>query len=141
MRMKSGAILATAVLAALLLAAPSEAGTIVSRQFQSAALDREWAYNVYLPDGYQDGKMRYPVFYLLHGNGADENEWVGVGGIQQAADEMMGHGDIPHAVIVMPSADLTWYVDRKEKMETAIIQDLIPEIEKSFRVMNDRQAA
>ena len=42
-----------------------------------------------LPDGYEAGKIRYPAFYLLHGNGADENEWVVQGGIQQAADEMM----------------------------------------------------
>lgn len=138
MRTKSAPILATAMLVALLFTTPSEAGMIVSRHFRSAALDREWAYNVYLPDGYEDGKMRYPVFYLLHGNGADENEWVDAGGIQQAADGMMGRGDIPHAVIVMPSAGSSWYVDRNEKMETAIIRDLIPEIEKKFRVMNDR---
>lgn len=60
------------------------------------------------------------------------------GGIQQAADEMMRRGEIPNAVIVMPSASTTWYVDRKENMESAIIKDLIPQIEKTYRVMNDR---
>jgi S-formylglutathione hydrolase FrmB len=126
------------LLGPLWIGAPAEAGTIVSQHFQSAALGRDWTYNVYLPDGYESGKMRYPVFYLLHGNGGTENEWVVDGGIQHAADEMMDRGDIPPAVIVMPSASTTWYVDRKEKMETAIIQDLIPEVEKTFRVMNDR---
>jgi S-formylglutathione hydrolase FrmB len=125
-------------LIALVFAAPSEASVIVSQHFASAALGRDWTYNVYLPDGYDFSRQRYPVFYLLHGNGADENEWVVQGGIQQAADEMMRKGEIPPAVIVMPSASTTWYVDRKEKMETAIIQDLIPEIEKKYRVMNDR---
>ena len=121
-----------------LAAAAAQASTLVSRHFASAALGREWTYNVYLPDGYDSGRERYPVFYLLHGNGADENEWVVQGGIQQTADEMMRRGEIPYAVIVMPSASTTWYVDAKEKMETAIIHDLIPEVEKSYRVMTDR---
>src|SRR3712207_9096438 len=51
------------------------AGTVVSQRFQSPSLGREWVYNVYLPDGYDSGKLRYPVMYLLHGNGGDENEW------------------------------------------------------------------
>jgi S-formylglutathione hydrolase FrmB len=138
MSMKKAIVLAAALLGPLWIDAPAEAGTIVSQHFQSAALGRDWTYNVYLPDGYDSGKIRYPVFYLLHGNGADENEWVVDGAIQQTADEMMRRGDIPPAVIVMPSASTTWYVDRKEKMETAIIQDLVPEVEKTFRVMNDR---
>ena len=139
MRKMSHFGLAILALAAGLAATAAKASSILSEHFASAALGREWTYNVYLPDGYEYGKTRYPVFYLLHGNGADENEWVVQGGIQQAADEMIRHGDIPPAVIVMPSASTTWYVDRKEKMETAIIKDLIPEIESKFRVMNDRQ--
>ena len=125
--------------AAALWAAQAAASDIVSAHFNSAALGRDWTYNVYLPDGYNSGRQRYPVFYLLHGNGADQNEWVVKGGIQQAADEMMRRGEIPPAVIVMPSASTTWYVDRSEKMETAIIRDLIPEIEKTYRVMKDRE--
>jgi len=38
----------------------------------------------------------------------------------------------------MPDAGTTWYVDRKEKMETAFIHDLIPDVEKSFRVLTQR---
>ena len=122
----------------LALAAPVFASEVVSQHFDSPALGRDWVYNVYLPDGYNSGRLRYPVFYLLHGNGADQNEWVTFGRIQATADEMIRRGEIPPAVIVMPSASTTWYVDRKEKMETAIIQDLIPEVEKRYRVMHER---
>ena len=31
---------------------------------------------VYTPPGYRTGAKRYPVLYLLHGWGGDENEWV-----------------------------------------------------------------
>ena len=138
MRLRSRLIGAAVLLAASLLGFDAEAGTVVTQSFASPTLGYHWNYNVYLPDSYGDGKKRYPVFYLLHSAGGDRDEWVKEGGIQETADEMMRRGDIPEAVIVMPSADTTWYVDRKENMETAIIRDLIPEVEKNFRVMTDR---
>jgi len=33
----------------------------------------------------------------------------------------------------MPDAGTSWFVDRKEKMETAVVSDLIPDVEKNFR--------
>jgi S-formylglutathione hydrolase FrmB len=114
------------------------AGTIISQKFPSPTLNREWVYNVYLPDGYETDKLRYPVMYLLHGNGADQNEWVVSGNLQQTIDQLIKDGQMPPAVIVMPSATTTWYVDRKEMMETAFLKDLFPEIEARFRVMKDR---
>jgi len=61
-------------LAVTMAAWAADAGTVVSQKFQSPTLGRDWVYNVYLPDGYDTGKLRYPVMYLLHGNGGDENE-------------------------------------------------------------------
>jgi S-formylglutathione hydrolase FrmB len=116
----------------------ASASTIISQKLQSPTLNREWVYNVYLPDGYETGKLRYPVMYLLHGNGADQNEWVTLGNMQQTVDQLIKDGQMPPAVIVMPSATTTWYVDRKEMMETAFLKDLFPEIEAKFRVMKER---
>ena len=44
------------------------ASVIVSREFDSPALQRKWTYAVYLPDGYETSTLRYPVLYLLHGH-------------------------------------------------------------------------
>jgi enterochelin esterase-like enzyme len=74
----------------------------------------------------------------LHGNGADQNEWVAKGLIQPTADLLITTGEIPPCLIVMPSAGVSWYVDRQEKMETAIMQDLIPEVGRRYRVIEDR---
>src|SRR5215217_1600559 len=74
------------------------AGTVISRKFQSPILNREWVYNVYLPDGYDTGALRYPVMYLLHGNGADQNEWVVSGNMQQTVDQLIKDGQMPPAV-------------------------------------------
>ena len=114
------------------------AGTVISQKFQSPTLNREWIYNVYLPDGYDTGALRYPVMYLLHGNGADQNEWVVSGNMQQTVDQLIKDGQMPPAVVIMPSATTTWYVDRKEMMETALLNDLFPEIEAKYRVMKER---
>lgn len=124
---------------ALLLAVPSLASEIVTRKLESAALQRTWEYEVYLPTGYQKSGLNYPVLYLLHGNGGNRNDWPDKGQIKRTADMMIVNLDMPAAVIVMPDAGVSWYVDRREKMETAVIRDLIPDVEKNLRVLKSRE--
>jgi enterochelin esterase-like enzyme len=124
---------------ALLLSSTSIASEIVTREFPSNALDRQWKYEVYLPTGYETSRLRYPVLYLLHGNGGSGHDWVDKGKLQSIADGLIASGDMPPAVIVMPDAGVTWYVDRKQKMETAVIRDLFPEVEKNLRVLRSRE--
>src|SRR4029079_9320469 len=115
------------------------ASSVVTREFDSAALQRKWSYAVYLPDGYETSNLRYPVLYLLHGHGQDLYAWVNFGHIQPTTDELIAHGEIPPAIIVMPDAGMTWFVDRKEKMERAVIQDLVGDVQRTFRVIDDRK--
>jgi S-formylglutathione hydrolase FrmB len=125
-------------LIALLVCASASAGVIVTREFDSSALERKWTYAVYLPDGYDSSTLRYPVLYLLHGHGGGLYDWANLGHIQQTADELIAHGDIPPSIIVMPDAGSTWYVDRKENMETAVIRDLVGDAERNFRALGVR---
>lgn len=129
-------IFIVAILSAIAL--PSFAGEIVTREIDSKALARKWSYNVYLPDGYATSALRYPVMYLLHGNNGTLNDWSVQGRIQPTADELIASGRIPPAIIVMPDAGSTWYVDRKEKMESAFLQDLMPDVEARFRTITAR---
>ncbi|WP_322031419.1 alpha/beta hydrolase [Paraburkholderia sp. J76] len=119
-------------------AAPAAASTIAVRTFHSAALDREWPYVVYLPNGYRADQGRYPVLYLLHGNNGEPMDWITQGQLQSAADALIARHEIPPVVIVMPQGGTDWYVDRKERMETAFFQDLLPEIESHFAVDDAR---
>jgi enterochelin esterase-like enzyme len=123
---------------ALLLCSASFASEVVTREFKSNALGRQWQYEVYLPTGYDTSRLSYPVLYLLHGNGGAGRDWVDKGKVQSLADGLIASGDMPPAVIVMPDAGVTWYVDRKEKMETAVIRDLFPEVEQNLRVLRSR---
>jgi enterochelin esterase-like enzyme len=124
---------------ALACSLPAAASIVITREFDSAALQRKWSYAVYLPDGYETSNLKYPVLYLLHGHGQDLYAWVNYGHIQPTADELIAHGEIPPAIIVMPDAGMTWFVDRKEKMETAVIQDLVGDVQHTFRVIDDRK--
>jgi enterochelin esterase-like enzyme len=124
---------------ALSFSLPAAASIVITREFDSAALQHKWSYTVYLPDGYETSNLKYPVLYLLHGHGQDLYAWVNYGHIQPTADELIAHGEIPPAIIVMPDAGMTWFVDRKEKMETAVIQDLLGDVQHTFRVIDDRK--
>jgi enterochelin esterase-like enzyme len=134
---KRHSIVAIALLA-LSIVSPAFASVIVTREFDSKALSRKWSYNVYLPEGYDGSTLRYPVLYLLHGNSGNFNDWTVQGRIQPTADELMKSGQIPQAIIVMPDAGSTWFVDRKEQMETAFLQDLMPDVEAQFRTIATR---
>jgi enterochelin esterase-like enzyme len=124
--------------ATLLATLPALASEVVSREFASDALGRKWAYEVYLPTAYQTSRANYPVLYLLHGNNGKRRDWVEKGRIQRTADALISSGEIPAAIIVMPDAGATWFVDRREKMETAMIRDLVPDVEKKFRALRTR---
>jgi enterochelin esterase-like enzyme len=123
---------------ALAFSLSTTASEIVTREFDSPALQRKWAYAVYLPDGYASSQLRYPVLYLLHGHNQSMYDWANFGHIQQTADALIARGDIPPAIIVTPEAGTSWYVDRKEKMETAVIQDLVGDVGRTFRVIDAR---
>lgn len=123
---------------ALLVQAGAWAGELASVDFQSAQLRRAWNYDVYLPSGYASSQLRYPVLYLLHGNGGARSDWPVKGQLQQTLDQLIASGRMPPAIVVLPDAGRSWYVDRAEPMESAIMQDLLPAVEKRFRTLSGR---
>jgi len=117
---------------------PAFASMVIAREFDSRTLGRKWSYAVYLPSGYESSNLRYPVLYLLHGHGGGLYDWVAKGHIQSIADALIASEDTPPAIIIMPDAGMSWFVDRQEKMESAVIQDLIPDVEQHFRALGSR---
>ncbi|MGQ7844033.1 alpha/beta hydrolase [Granulosicoccus sp. 3-233] len=117
----------------------SVAGEITAHRFDSATLDRDYAYTIYLPDGYDDDDLHYPVLYLLHGSGGDENTWAVNGRVHQTLDNLIDAGDIPPMVVVMPGS-LSWWVDgHNENARTAFFDDLLPHIEQTWAVIAERK--
>ena len=52
----------------------------------SANTDRRM--NIYLPPTYGKTDEKFPVFYLLHGSGGDENAWLELGNIARIMDHL-----------------------------------------------------
>lgn len=121
-----------------LLTTQAKAGDLREEHFDAVVLARPWTYEIYLPKGYANSAKRYPVVYLLHGYNDVPTSWADKAGIVEMADRMIAAGVLLPCILVMPSAGRSWYIDGPEKMETAFIDDLIPQIDTHYRTRTDR---
>lgn len=79
-------------------------GSLHSMWYHSNGIGTDRRLNVYTPAGYETSSYkRYPVLYLLHGSGGDENEWVGFGRACQILDNLIAQGKAEPMIIVMPN--------------------------------------
>lgn len=62
---------------------------------------RERRMTVYTPTGYEQSKRKYPVLYLLHGMGGDEEAWVATGRVQEIMDNLIAEGKAEPMIVVM----------------------------------------
>ena len=139
-----------APLAALLAASPLSAQAVrgrvlEGRTLQSTVLGREWSYTVYLPPGYDDEERAYPVFYLLHGYGGEDTNWTRYGDAGMTADSLIAADVIPPVILIMPDGKNSYWVDSDPRtgfgaVETALVQDLIPYIDRTYRTIPLRRA-
>ncbi len=79
-------------------------GSLHGMWYHSNGIGTDRRLNVYTPAGYETSSYRrYPVLYLLHGSGGDENEWVGFGRACQILDNLIAQGRAEPMIIVMPN--------------------------------------
>lgn len=62
---------------------------------------RERRMTIYTPAGYEEGKHRYPVLYLLHGMGGDEDAWSATGRVAEIMDNLIASGKAEPMIVVM----------------------------------------
>jgi enterochelin esterase family protein len=108
----------------------------------SAALGQDLKFAVQLPPSYdKDPKRKFPVVYFLHGMFGNEGEFE-KRGVAAAINRLRESGKIGELIIVAPNGKNSFYLNAKngEKYEDAIIKDLIPHIEKTYRVLGTRDA-
>jgi len=60
---------------------------------------------VYTPPGYATSNARYPVLYLLHGGGGDEDAWTVMGRANIIMDNLIAQGKAKPMLIVMPNGN------------------------------------
>jgi enterochelin esterase family protein len=59
---------------------------------------------VYTPPGYENSAAKYPVLYLLHGSGGDEDAWPTMGIANVIMDNLIAQGKAKPMIVVMPDA-------------------------------------
>lgn len=61
---------------------------------------------IYLPPGYTaNPSKRYPVLYLLHGGGGDEEQWISMGRANIIMDNVIATGKAAPMIVVMPNGN------------------------------------
>jgi len=108
---------------------------IIKKTFFSKDLGKNVAYNVYLPKIYNN-KKQFPILYLLHGHGGNEDSWVNLkgGNIKKSLDSLINHKIVPPIVAVTMDAGNSWYVNSQLKMESAFLNEFIPLVESKFKI-------
>lgn len=62
---------------------------------------------IYTPPGYEENKNKtYPVLYLLHGTGGDEEAWISLGRASQILDNLIAQGKAEPMIVVMPNSNV-----------------------------------
>lgn len=81
-------------------------GTVSKVWYDSPSLDMRRRLTVYTPAGYETSGKRYPVLYLLHGMGGDENAWSELGRATQILDNLIAQGKAEPMIVVMPNGNV-----------------------------------
>lgn len=107
---------------------------------------------VYTPAGYDNNtNEKYPVFYLQHGGGEDETGWPNQGKMDAIMDNLIAEGKAVPMIVVMdngyavdPSAPVNNSntglkgLFQNSALEQVFIKEIIPNIDKQFRTIPDR---
>jgi len=121
----------------------SQTGSVdCSQVIKSEVLKQDMNYSVYLPPSCQSSTRSYPVLYLLHGMWGDHTSWITQGEADRIATEIMNRGEVPEMIIVMPNGFIDgFYInnyDNSVKWEDFFYKEFIPQVEKKYRILNDR---
>lgn len=136
-------------------------GSLAKVWYDSPSLDLYRRMYVYTPPGYEDSKENYPVLYLLHGGGGDEDAWTSLGRANYILDNLIAEGKVKPMIVVMTNGNADQHVaitERKaEPVQAApaaggpmnsmgsgafpnsIVNDVIPYIEKHYRVIANKE--
>ena len=82
-------------------------GAVAAVTYYSTALKKFRRMHVYTPPGYDLGKGKYPIFYLLHGAGDCDEAWTSVGRAGFILDNLIAAKKVKPMVVVMPAGHTT----------------------------------
>ncbi len=139
-------------------------GTVSHPWYDSKVLGFARRLTVYTPYGYEaNPKKKYPVLYLLHGAGGDEEAWTSMGRAAQILDNLIEKGLAEPMIVVMPNGNanqqaartlnipekpMQWDRNAMQNMSerernsyvVSLCEEIVPFIEKNFRAIAKPEA-
>lgn len=126
-------------------------GSVHQIWYDSPNLDLTRRMFVYTPPGYHESTEEYPVLYLLHGGGGDEEAWPTLGAAPTIMDNLINSGEAEPMIVVMtngnpsqasaitvtpklPNVEPSGNNMASMLFEKSLVNDVIPYIEANFRV-------
>ncbi len=82
-------------------------GTVTHTWYNSPGLNMSRRITIYTPPGYESARSSYPVLYLLHGAGGDEEAWNELGRASQIMDNLIAQGKSEPMIVVMPNGNVS----------------------------------
>ena len=83
-------------------------GTVSKVWYESATAGFDRRLSVYTPAGYNPtAKTRYPVLYVLHGIGGDEDAWIAQGRAAQILDNLIAQGKAKPMIVVFTNGNIS----------------------------------
>ena len=130
-------------------------GTVSKTWYKSPTANMTRRLTIYTPAGYEQSKEKYPVLYLLHGMGGDENAWSELGRATQIMDNLIASGKAKPMIVVMPNGNISQEAapgETSEGLKTpsmqlpktmdgnfeAAFQDVVNFVEQNYRVKADK---
>jgi enterochelin esterase family protein len=130
-------------------------GTVSKVWYESPTAGLTRRMTVYTPAGYETSGKQYPVLYLLHGIGGDENAWSELGRAVQILDNLIAQGKAEPMIVVMTNGNISQEAAPGEtseglKVPTMMLPktmdgnfetafpDVVRFVEKAYRVKADK---
>jgi len=131
-------------------------GTVSQVWYESPTLGLTRRMFVYTPPGYTDSDQTYPVLYLLHGGGGDEEAWTTLGVAPTIMDNLINAGKARPMIVVMTNGNpdqaaafpASPVMDEPSEggmgmanmqFEKSLVNDVIPYIESHYRVKTGKE--
>ena len=117
---------------------------------KSDIMNTDVKYSIYLPESY-DGKKKYPVLYMLHGYGGNNNDWLqdntgsiwAGGGTMPAYAREYAEKTGKELIIVAPDGGNNFYCDGFNggpKYMSFFFQEFIPYIESTYAIKAEKKS-
>jgi enterochelin esterase-like enzyme len=120
-------------------------GAVAAVYYSSSVLGRTRRMHVYTPPGYEAGRDKYPVFYLLHGAGDSDDSWTSVGRAGFILDNLIAARKAKPMIVVMPAGHTSAMAmaggrlpGARDQFVDEFMKDIVPYVESHYRAHTDR---